>query len=179
VITVIFDTLPVPTIGHWSEVHLQRTGPENRQRTQSLFIDKCYYGGTAWRWFYCKPDHTPCLKRELTPCLIQGYLLILHFWDSANKSVEMAVPEMKWWFLPKGKEGVRGSQKGGKVRLPKFAAASGVDGNNGGYQNPVLLFSILYIYMGGRQNLWVMSWKCCLHYLTSGGKAQSGTGGIN
>jgi len=40
-----------------------------------------------------KPDHTPMLEERVDTLSNQVILLISHFWDSANKSVEMAVPD--------------------------------------------------------------------------------------
>jgi len=47
----------------------------------------CASGSTA------KPDHIPMLEERVDTLSNQVILLISHFWDSANKSVDMAMPD--------------------------------------------------------------------------------------
>jgi len=54
-----------------------------------------------------KPDHIPMLEERVNTLSNQVILLISHFWDSANKSVEMAVPSACHGFVnPHGYMGV-------------------------------------------------------------------------
>jgi len=51
-----------------------------------------------------KPDHIPTCEKRVDTLSNQVILLISHFWESANKSVEMAVPddEVDGFFITQG-----------------------------------------------------------------------------
>jgi len=63
-----------------------------RQTKNIFFISQihCYYdvSGSA-----AKPNHTPTLEERVDTLSNQVILLISHFQDSTNKSVEMAMPD--------------------------------------------------------------------------------------
>jgi len=91
------------------------------------------------------PITFPCLKKELTLCQIK-LLLISHFWESANKSVEMAVPEDEVdGFLSPKQEREWEEAKKGKACLPKFALPQPFDGTMKDTKSFVSSL-ILYIY---------------------------------
>jgi len=56
-----------------------------------------------------EPDHIPTLEERVDTLSNQVILLISHFRDSANKSVEMAMPDDKvdGFFITQGREGER------------------------------------------------------------------------
>jgi len=87
----------------------------------------------------------------------QVILLISHFHESANKSVEMAVPDDKVdGFLSPKEERERDEAEKGKACLPKFAPPQPFDGTMKETKSFIRSL-ILYIYMGGRQSFQVMS----------------------
>jgi len=63
----------------------------------------CAGGSTA------EPDHIPTLEERVDTLSNQVILLISHFHESANKSVEMATPddEVDGFFITQGREGER------------------------------------------------------------------------
>jgi len=76
-----------------------------------------------------EPDHIPMLEERVDTLTNQVVLLISHFHKSANKSVEMAVPddEVDGFLSPK-QEREQEEAKRGKVCLPKFAPPQPFDG---------------------------------------------------
>jgi len=70
-------------------------------------------GGSA-----AKPDHVPTLEERVDTLLNQVILLISHFCESANKSVEMATPddEVDGFLSPK-EERERDEAEKGKAAL--------------------------------------------------------------
>jgi len=119
--------------------------------------EPCAGGSTA------EPDHIPMLKERVDTLSNQVILLISHFCESANKSVEMAMPdnEVDGFLLPK-EERERDEAKKGKVRLPKFAPPQPFDGTMKETKSFISSL-IIYIYMGGRQSFQGMSQRLCLH----------------
>jgi len=76
-----------------------------------------------------EPDHIHMLEERVNTLSNQVILLISHFCESANKSVEMAVPDDKVdGFLSPKEERERDEAKKGKVHLPKFAPPQPFDG---------------------------------------------------
>jgi len=118
----------------------------------------CAGGSTA------KPDHIPTLEERVDTLSNQVILLISHFRESANKSVEMAMPddEVDGFLSPK-EERERDEAEKGKARLPKFAPPQPFDGTMKEMKSFISSL-ILYIYMEGRQSSLVMSQRLCLRY---------------
>jgi len=109
-----------------------------------------------------KPNHIPMLEESVYTLSNQVILLISHFRDSANKSVEMAMPDDEVdGFLSPREEKEQDEAEKGKLRLPKFALPQPFDGTMKDMKSFVSSL-ILYIYMGGRQNFQVMSQRLCL-----------------
>jgi len=72
-----------------------------------------------------KPDHIPMLEERVDTLSNQVILLISHFQESANKSVEMAAPDDKVdGFLSPKEEREQDEAEKGKVHLPKFCRLS-------------------------------------------------------
>jgi len=68
-----------------------------------------------------EPDHIPMLEERVDTLSNQVILLISHFQDSANKSVEMAAPDNKVdGFLSPREEKEQEEAEKGKAHLPKF-----------------------------------------------------------
>ena len=68
-----------------------------------------------------EPNHIPMLEERVDTLSNQVILLISHFRESANKSVEMATPDNEVdGFLSPKEERERDEAEKGKVRLPKF-----------------------------------------------------------
>jgi len=76
-----------------------------------------------------EPDHIPMLEERVDTLSNQVILLISHFRESANKSVEMAMPddEVDGFLSPK-EEWERDEAEKGKARLPKFVPPQPFDG---------------------------------------------------
>ena len=76
-----------------------------------------------------KPNHIPMLEERVNTPSNQVILLISHFQESANKSVEMAVPddEVDDFLSPKEEKEWEEAKKG-KVHLPEFALPQPCDG---------------------------------------------------
>jgi len=104
-----------------------------------------------------EPDHIPMLEEIVNTLSNQVILLISHFHESANKSVEMATPDNEVdGFLSPKEERERDETKKGKAHLPKFAPPQPFDGTMKETKSFISSL-ILYIYMGGRQSFQVMS----------------------
>ena len=129
--------------------------------TDSLLL----WGNHAQVVLLPRPITFPHLKRESN----QVILLISHFQDSANKSVEMATPddEVNGFLSPREEKEWEEAEKG-KVCLPKFAPPQPFDGTMKDTKS--FVSSPFYIFMGGRHSFRVMSQKLCLCYLTSKGE---------
>jgi len=93
-----------------------------------------------------KPNHIPMLKERVDTLSNQVILLISHFRKSANKSVEMAVPddEVDGFLSPK-EERERDEAKKGKAHLPNFALPQPFDGTMKETKSFISSL-ILYIY---------------------------------
>ena len=116
-------------------------------------------GGSA-----AEPDHVPTLEEVI--------LLISHFRESANKSVEMAMPDNEVdGFLSLKEEWERDEAEKGKVRLPKFAPPQPFDGTMKETKSFVTSL-ILYIY--GRKAEFLSNESKIMFALLyiQGGKAQ-------
>jgi len=99
-----------------------------------------------------EPNHIPMLKERVDTLSNQVVLLISYFQDSANKSVEMAVPDDEVdGFLSPREEKEREEAEKEKACLPKFVPPQPFDGMMKDTKSFVSSL-ILYIYMGGRQN---------------------------
>ena len=73
-----------------------------------------------------EPNHIPMLEERVDTLSNQVILLISHFQDSANKSVEMAVSdddEVNGFLSPR-EEKEQEEAKKGKAHLPKFCCLS-------------------------------------------------------
>ena len=104
----------------------------------------CTSGSTA------KPDHIPMLEERVNTLSNQVILLLIsHFCESANKSVEMAVPddEVDGFLSPK-EERERDEAEKGKMRLPKFAPPQPFDGT---MKETKSFISSLILYIYGRK----------------------------
>jgi len=115
--------------------------------------EPCTSGSTA------EPNHIPTLEERVNTLSNQVILLISHFRESANRSVEMAAPddEVDGFLSPK-EERERDETEKGKVCLPKFALPQPFDGTMKETKSFISSL-ILYIYMGGRQSFQVTSQK--------------------
>ena len=106
--------------------------------------EPCAGGSTA------KPDHIPTLKERVDTLSNQVILLISYFHESANKSVEMAMPddEVDGFLSPKEERERDEAEKGG-AHLPKFAPPQPFDGTMKETKSFVSSL-ILYIWEEGR-----------------------------
>jgi len=105
----------------------------------------CTGGSTA------EPDHIPMLEERVDTLSNQVILLISHFRESANKSVEMAAPddEVDGFLSPK-EERERDEAEKGKARLPKFALPQPFDGTMKETKSFVSSPHFIYIWKEGR-----------------------------
>ena len=120
-----------------------------RQPKNLFFISqiRCYYGGTAPSGSTTEPDHIPTLEERVDILTNQVVLLISHFRESDNKSVEMASPnEEVEGFLSPREERERDEAEKGKARLPKFAPPQPFDGTMKETKSFISSL-ILYIYI--------------------------------
>jgi len=69
-----------------------KTGPETDSRHFFNFHICCYYGCTTCKWFTAKHDHNSPLE-ERVDTLSLSSIINLHFHESRQKLVEMAVPD--------------------------------------------------------------------------------------
>jgi len=76
-----------------------------------------------------EPNHIPMFEERVNTLSNQVILLISHFQDSTNKSVEMAVPdnEVDGFLSPREEKEWEEAEKG-KVCIPKFALPQLFDG---------------------------------------------------
>ena len=96
-----------------------------------------------------KPDHIPTLEERVNTLSNQVILLISHFHESANKSVEMAMPDNEVdGFLSPKEERERDEAKNGKARLPKFVLPQPFDGT---MKETKSFVSSLILYIYGRK----------------------------
>jgi len=109
--------------------------------TDSLLL----WGNHAQVVLLPRPITFPHLKRESN----QVILLISHFQDSANKSVEMATPddEVNGFLSPREEKEWEEAEKG-KVCLPKFAPPQPFDGT---MKDTKSFVSSLILYIYGRK----------------------------
>ena len=84
-----------------------------------------------------EPDHIPMLEERVDTLSNQVILLISHFWDSANKSVD-------GFLSPRGEKEQEEAEKG-KACLPKFVLPQPFDGMMKD-TNSFVSSLILYIY---------------------------------
>jgi len=105
--------------------------------------EPCASGSTA------KPNHIPMLEERVDTLSNQVILLISHFHESANKSVEMAMPddEVDGFLSPK-EERERDEAEKGKARLPKFVPPQPFDGT---MKETKSFVSSLILYIYGRK----------------------------
>jgi len=96
-----------------------------------------------------EPDHIPTLEERVDTLSNQVILLISHFHESANKSVEMAAPddEVDGFLSPK-EERERDEPEKGKACLPKFAPPQPFDGT---MKETKSFVSSLILYIYGRK----------------------------
>jgi len=96
-----------------------------------------------------KPDHIPTLEERVNTLSNQVILLISHFQDSANKSVEMAMPDDKVdGFLSPREEKEWKEAKKRKMCLHKFALPQPFDGT---MKDTKSFVSSLILYIYGRK----------------------------
>jgi len=96
-----------------------------------------------------EPDHIPTLEERVDTLSNQVILLISHFCDSANKSVEMAAPDNEVdGFLSPKEERERDEAEKGKARLPKFVPPQPFDGT---MKEMKSFISSLILYIYGRK----------------------------
>jgi len=122
----------------------------DRWRTHFLFhrsivtMGKLHASGSA-----TKPNHIPMLEERVDTLSKLVILLISHFWESANKSVEMAVPDDKVdGFLSPKEEKEWEEAKKGKACLPKFVPPQPFDGT---MKDTKSFISSLILYIYGRK----------------------------
>jgi len=76
-----------------------------------------------------EPNHIPMLEERVDTLSNQVILLISHFWESANKSVEMAAPDDKVdGFLSPKEEREQEEIEKGKACLSQFVPPQPFDG---------------------------------------------------
>jgi len=119
-----------------------------------------------------EPDHIPTLKERVDILSNQVILLISHFRESANKSVEMATPddEVDGFLSPK-EERERDEAEKGKACLPKFAPPQSFDGT---MKETKSFISSLILYIYGRKAEFPSNESKIMFALSyiQGGKAQ-------
>jgi len=96
-----------------------------------------------------KPNHIPTLEERVNTLSNQVILLISHFWDSTNKSVEMAMPddEVNGFLSPREEKEWEEAEKG-KACLPKFVPPQLFDGT---MKDTKSFVSSLILYIYGRK----------------------------
>jgi len=107
--------------------------------------EPCASGSTA------EPNHIPMLEERVNTLSNQVILLISHFHESANKSVEMAMPDNEVdGFLSPKEERERDEAEKGKVHLPKFAPPQPFDGTMRRPSTSLVHSFYIYIWEKGR-----------------------------
>jgi len=105
--------------------------------------EPCTSGSTA------EPNHIPMLEERVNTLFNQVILLISHFHESANKSVEMAMPDNEVdGFLSPKEEREQDEAEKGKVHLPKFVLPQPFDGT---MKETKSFVSSLMLYIYGRK----------------------------
>jgi len=105
--------------------------------------EPCASGSTA------EPNHIPMFEERVNTLSNQVILLISHFCKSANKSVEMAVPDDKVdGSLSPKEERERDEAEKEKAHLPKFAPPQPFDGT---MKETKSFVSSLILYIYGRK----------------------------